>query len=382
MKPVLILAQEGSQRAGSILQQAFELSDEVQQSWNFIWQNITDPENQSDLWVDIVNFSLTIAFFALIYMFVRYGNEVSRTKYLGTVIEMFLWPISVIFLLGRFGSGTAVILSQIIGIIRGVNEELIQAITLRQLAGITLGDAVEQVQLNQLGTQRLYQLTSECQGLVGDPLQACLESKEPEINGIVDGIAQAVGGDDMGRLNPLGAFVENVLNLTVLGGLDDLDTVLSGGGFTQLFQDRLYPLVQSFLYVLQWAFLNMVESALFLTALLAPLAVVLSLLPVAGKPFWAWITGFLSLYALKLGYTITVGIIATVIVNTEGETAEIALGYGFIFFTAVFSPIIATLLAGGGGVAVYQGIARRAASLANAVSGGVSTVVTGGLLKK
>ena len=377
LEVLTILAQTGSQSAVSVLDQSFQLSRQVEESWDFIWATITNPAQQSLLWGAIVNFSLTIAVLALLYMFVRYGSEIARTKYIGTVIEMFLWPIAVVFLLGRFNSGNAFILSQIIGLLRGVWEDQIREIVVLQMAGITLGDAVKQVQLNQLGTQRIYQVVSECKGLSGEALQNCLDAKQPEMISIVDSISLLDGNVNT---SPLEAIAQSVINITNLGALDaGID--FFQGGFSQVFQDRLYPLVQSFLYILQWAFLNLVEVALFFTALLAPIAVALSLLPVAGKPIWACLTGFLSLYALKLGYTLVVGVIAVVIVNTQGDIAEVSLGYGFILFSAVFAPILATLIAGGGGVALYQGIARRAAAMTGAVSGGITTLVTGGFLR-
>lgn len=383
------LAQTGSQSAASVLDQSFNLSQQVQESWDFIWDTIIVPEQQGSVWNELVNFSLAIALFALIYTFIRYGSEIARTKYIGTVIEMFLWPIAVVVLLGTYNSASGFLLSQLIGLLRGTAEDLIRQVTALQLADITLGTATKQMQLNQLGTQRIYQVVSECKGISGEALQNCLEAKEPEMFSIVDSIS-LIDGDV--NTDPLSAVAQTIVNIRTLSGNGSgFENLVQGvdagidffqGGFTQVFQDRLYPLAQSVLYILQWIFLNLVETSLLLTAFLAPLAVALSLLPVSGKPIFAWLVGFLSLYNLKLGYTIIVGIIASVIVNTEGSAAEIVLGYAFVMFSSLFAPIIATLLAGGGGIAIYQGIARRAASITSAASGGATTLLTGGGLFK
>lgn len=372
-----MLAQTGSQSAASIIEQTFELGDSIQESWDFIWASIIDTS--STLWVAVVNFAINIAIFALLYMFIRYGNEISKIRYFGTFVEIFIWPFTVVIFLGTYGIGKAYLLAQSIALMRGIADDLIQRVLALNLAGIRLKDAIAQVQINHLATQRLYQLVSECKDLTGEALQTCIGSKQPEMVGILDGLAAFISNNV--SLAPSEAVLNTILNIAAPGQLQllDLSVDFFQGGFTQVVQDRLYPVIQSFLYILQWVYLNAIEMALVLTALLAPIALALSLLPVAGRPIWAWLVGFISLYTLKLGYALVVGTIAAVIVGIEGDQADIALGYGFITFSAIFAPLIATVLTGWGGVSLYQAISRRSASITSAVSSGLSTLATSGL---
>ena len=105
------------------------------------------------------------------------------------------------------------------------------------------------------------------------------------------------------------------------------------------------PIIRLILRSVQWAFVNILEAALLLTALFGPIAMGLSLLPLQGKPIWAWLIGFMSLFGVQLGYNIVVGLVAVVIVKSD---AELVTDIAFLFFLAVFSPILAVLIAKGG----------------------------------
>jgi hypothetical protein len=161
----------------------------------------------------------------------------------------------------------------------------------------------------------------------------------------------------------------------LLGAAGDISTGLLGnmglsmidGGFAQVIQDRTLPIIQFILYIMQWAVVNLIEAALLMTALFAPIAVALSLLPLAGRPIFAWLSGFLGILAVQMGYNILVGLMAFVIVNID-NVSEVISSMGFLMFSAVFSPYLAYEIGRGGGVALYQGISNRAIFAVQAMS--------------
>jgi hypothetical protein len=105
----------------------------------------------------------------------------------------------------------------------------------------------------------------------------------------------------------------------------------------------------------QWAFANIIEASLLLTAVSGPIAVAGSLLPIGTRPLWAWLTGLFSLGMAKIYYNIVVGIIATVIVRAQAENES---DFGFVVLLSILAPVLAVALAAGGGFAVYRALSN------------------------
>jgi hypothetical protein len=96
---------------------------------------------------------------------------------------------------------------------------------------------------------------------------------------------------------------------------------------------------------------------MLLIAVLGPLAVGSSLLPVAGKPIFAWMIGFLSLGIAKISFNIIAIITASVIVNGPGENinADPDLLW-FIIFMGILAPILSLIVAIAGGFAIFMAV--------------------------
>lgn len=96
---------------------------------------------------------------------------------------------------------------------------------------------------------------------------------------------------------------------------------------------------------------------MLLLAVLGPLAVGGSLLPVSGKPIFAWLTGFLSAGIAKISFSIIAVLTAAVIINGPAEdvSADPDLMW-FIIFLGILAPILSLVLAGVGGLAVFNTI--------------------------
>lgn len=369
--PSFLLAQEGSEAAVSVIEGALQLTEDTIASWNETWIETITPDSQ--LWTDIVAFSRGLLALCFIYMFVRFGNEIMKSRYLGTVVELFTFPLIVLLFLGNDGR----LLSNVIRFVRSLGYNLVTALLSKQLVGYSLQDAVKQFGLNNLGVQRIKQLYSECEGLVGDPFLECWDSKADEVQAIYSNLQAANSGIDLG---PLQSFADSLINMTIVGGIEDIGTIGSGalagdinGAFASVLQDRLVPIIQSLLYASQWAFVNIVEAALLIAAVLAPIAMVLSILPVAGRPIWAWTSGFIGLMGLQIGYNLLVGIVAVVLANTDGDAVEVSQNLGFLVFIAIFAPALVSVFSTWSATSLYSAISRRANGLASTVVGGVSS---------
>jgi hypothetical protein len=124
-----------------------------------------------------------------------------------------------------------------------------------------------------------------------------------------------------------------------------------------------------------------VEAALLIAAVLAPIALALSILPVAGRPIWAWLSGFVGLIGLQVGYNLLVGIVAAVLANTDGGAVEVSQNLGFLLFISVFAPGLVTALASWSATSLFSAISRRANGIASTITGGISTVAKFAVLK-
>lgn len=135
-------------------------------------------------------------------------------------------------------------------------------------------------------------------------------------------------------------------------------------GVSDFFNTNIFQLtVRGWLLALAIAFQWIVEVCLLLTALLGPLAVGGSLLPVGNKAIFAWLTGFFSVVMIKLCFNIISGLVATIVLNANNNDPMI-----FAFAIGILAPILSVVLAAGGGIAIFR-------SFSNLASFGLSSVV-------
>jgi hypothetical protein len=82
---------------------------------------------------------------------------------------------------------------------------------------------------------------------------------------------------------------------------------------------------------------------------------------VAGKPIFAWLTGFLAIGIAKISFNIIAVLTAAVIVNGPGQNANVDPDLmWFIIFLGILAPILSLLVAAAGGFAVFGAISNTA----------------------
>jgi hypothetical protein len=208
--------------------------------------------------------------------------------------------------------------------------------------------------------------------LTGQELVACWDDKKERAQAIMQQ-AEQQAKTPLDGLRTFGEALINAAGATTIGTVGR--AVFDPGGFLR---DNSLPLIRFFLFSLQWAFVNILEAALLLTALFVPIAMGLSLLPFQGRPIFAWLTGFLSLIGAQLGYNILVGLVAAVVVRSGGE---IVTDLAFAAFLSLFAPALALLIARGGGLALYNGLANNIKALLDFASNAVGVASSVALTK-
>ncbi|MBD2666215.1 hypothetical protein [Richelia sinica] len=358
----------GETQALEIVSSALELSRATVESWNLVWQ-VTLDSGKSSLWYGLVDLGITLGAASILFVALTTGKEIIEKQSWSELVSIFVWPIVIMIFLGSNGN----FLAKTIIFIRGFAYNQVQNILEIQVSELTFKSAIANVTISSIAKQQLENLYSECQGQVGAELIECWDSKREQAQAIVTEAEKKAESP----LQPLRDFAQFIWSRTLPGQIGTAIEFVNDPG--SVFRDTAIPIIRFILYALQWGFVNILEAALLLTALFAPIAMGLSLLPLQGRPIWAWLTGFISLFGVQLGYNILVGLTAVVLVKSG---AALASDFAFMFFLSIFAPILAVLIAGGGGMAIYNGISANVKGLIDIFSSAIGTATSIALLRK
>lgn len=359
----MLLAQTTTGQALDILRDSLELSNNTAQSWASLWNQTIFFYNQSALWIALVTLGLTLAGASVLYLAVTEGKEIIEKQAWSGLATMLIWPLIVAVFLGNNGG----LLSESIKFIRGVGLNEIQTVQEIQLSDFTLRQALQQISITQAAREQIDAIYNECIGKQGMDFADCLTENRPAIEQILAEAERANGR----TLQALRDFVQGLF--TVVANPGQIGENIANGNFSaSVFRSIAIPIVRFILSSIQWAFVNLLEASLLLTAAFAPIAMGLSLLPLQGRPIFAWLIGFISLLGVQLGYNIIVGLTAIVVVNSNGE---LITDIAFLFFLAIFAPILAVLISSGGGIALYRGISNNTKRIVDLISVSASKFV-------
>ena len=322
-----------------LLQQAIQLSEETAKSWGLLWSDLINSNNE--LWEASCFFALILAALSLIFVALKIAAEnVKGHTFFSEFSDSLVWSL-VVFL---FLAGNGFILSNTVLLVRDVANHQITNVLEFQLANLTIRQALQTVALSSSGQDQIEGILAQCQGQGSLDFADCIQEQQPYIDQVIQDVELRSGGPLQGLRN----WRANLLS-----------------GMSTFVYSIPYSLIKSIFYGLQWAFVNILEASLILTAILAPVAVGASLLPIGSRALWAWGIGFMSLFTVQFSYNIIVGLGAVVAVNTD---VFIANELGFLIFISVFSPGLAILLGAGGGLALFRGAVQYSATAAQAVS--------------
>lgn len=329
----------------NLLNQAINVTRNTAQSWDTLWNDLISSNGY--LWAGMCKLAITLAAVSIILVSLKMGSDYQQGRFSWSdLVASLIWPLVIAIFLANNGS----LLSSTVITVRSIASQQVTAILNIQVADLTIKQALTNVTLSINAKQQILAIYTECQGKQAEERTTCLQEKLPTVESIVEE-AERLNGGPIAELQQLLTDLRN----TVLHPLSTLAAATAS-------------IPVAFLLALQWAFVNMLEAALIMTATFAPIAMGLSLLPVGTKSIWAWATGFLSLFGIQLGYNIVVGLVATVIVAAGVQSVT---DLAFVTFISIFAPMLAVAIAGGGGIALYSAINRG-------VTTTVSTVVSAG----
>lgn len=313
MPNTLLLAQQPNpgQAASTITEDGITASDSVTGAMNQLWNDVLG----GGLYGAIANLGIFFAVGTLLIFIVQWTREMidgDSSKSFSDII----WTIIVVVLLSNNAQPLAVVTQNLRGIINQTNQTLLTSTS----ASIQLQEAYQQMMLKTGRGDAIQSLINQC-NTIADPTQEaqCLEKASEQAQQI-DSESNKDEGSDWLK------------------------------GFSDFFNTNIFQLtVRGWLLAMAIAFQWIIEICMLLTALLGPIAVGGSLLPVGSKAIFAWLTGFFSVGMIKLCFNIISGLVATMVLQANNDDPMI-----FAFAIGILSPILSVVLAAGGGLAIFN----------------------------
>lgn len=340
MLSYLTLAVRG---ADTLLNQSQQQAETIATEWNNRWQDVITPD--SSLYAALTHVGVIFAVGSLILWGLKILQdyvEKGSTEFLHELI----WPVIVIAFLGGNGN----LLSQATLAIRDIINTTNQQVLATTSASYSLDAAYQKAKNNDLVKVQIGTLLKQCQSFTGTQQIECLRDANEQAQSLIDQY----------HLN--GSWWDS-LKGRIQSAIDQAQgAAVVFAPFNALIGASNQDMIRGFLVSLQVAFQQTLEVSLLLTALLGPMALGLSLLPVGAKPVFAWVTAMGSVAIAKLCFNIVVGLVASVIAQADAGDH-----LWFAMFVAFLAPVLSTALAAGGGMAIWS-------ALTDATSRAIATV--------
>ena len=313
----------------------------IAQSWDEQWLNLLQNNTNENLYGALTNLGVFFAVGTLLFFMMQWLKDAIYSEYSRSISSL-IWPFIVVILLANTGNGT--ILSNLtLGVrnyINNINQQVVR-----------IGDAdqsYQQALSMSVAEEVVASFLRPCQSLSGKQRTQCF-FKATEKTDVLWQEYRDLYGD-----KPWIVRLEEKVNQITLN-----PNSVSEFAFNSLLGSTIQPSIKTFLISLQSAFQNLIEVTMLLIAALGPLAVGGSLLPVAGKPIFAWITGFIAMGIAKISFNIIAILTSTVIVNgtSSNPNADPDLMW-FMILLGILAPILSLLIAASGGFAVFNAISN------------------------
>ncbi len=322
------------QQAQQVLQGGSLAQQVVSQAMNDLWnETLNSPMYQAISEIGVLFFTGTIAIFLYYWVKGMLEGENSFVPW-----EQWILLAVAVALLANQGALMRDLTFSMRDLMNATNQKVLQS----SLSGSNLIDAFNQIS-SGTGVQSWYnQQVQTCQA-IADPTQQqkCVEDAKV----LAQQFAQLEGNNN--RINQPG--------------------FLSGVG--SVIETALVGLLLALGVAVQW----LVEICWILTAFAGPIAVGGTLLPVKQKSLFAWLIAFYSIGLYQLFFNILVGMVAMVMLKSNNLNSLV-----FAVAVGLLSPILALVLAAGGGLATLTSLASIGGAVASAaVSGGASLALGG-----
>ncbi|MDB9539967.1 hypothetical protein NWP22_15075 [Anabaenopsis tanganyikae CS-531] len=320
------------------------------ESWDNQWLDLLQNNTSNNLYGALTNLGIFLAVGTLLFFMMQWLKDVINSEY-SRPISGLIWPFIVVLFLSNTGNGS-LLSSLTLGVrnlINTVNQQVVSTADAEQ--------TYQQALNMSLAEEVAGSLLRPCQSLNGEQQTQCLARASDQIDNLWREYRNLYGNRIwIERLeNQVSSLKFNT------GNISDIT-------FNSLLGNTAQTRIKNFLISLQYAFQNLIEATMLLIAALGPLALGASLLPVGGKPIYAWFTGFFAAGISKISFNIIAAVTAAVIINgpAENPNANPDLMW-FIIFVGILAPVLSLAVAGAGGFAIFSAINNSTALIKNRI---------------
>ena len=329
-----------------LLEKGIDSAESMARAWDDLYRDILVGGSVSGdvLYSTLVRLGEAAAVGTILFLLLFLFKELEQGKM--DAFEQMIWPVIVAVLLSANGTILGSLTLDVHNVVNDLNQEVQRSVH----TGVRLDEAYRSAKNLSNFQAVIGGYIRQCESLTGEQQLECLERALDDTETLLNSW-QAVMSRPADwiadRLDDIGAIRQK--------WRDEPGSFFTPNSpiYWTLFGPAWEPVAYSLLWAFQIAFQQMVEISMLLTAILGPLALGGSLIPVAwrAKPVFAWLTGFFSLGILKLGFNIIVGLAATIFVSSDSTDPLF-----FPMFLALFAPILASFIAGLGGLAVWSSL--------------------------
>ena len=344
---IKILAQTG---VDEIIGDGATTARSIAESWEEQWLNLLQNNTDENLYGALTNLGVFFAVGTLLFFMMQWLKDTIYSEY-SRPISSLIWPFIVVILLTNNGNGT-ILSSLTLGVrnyINNINQQIVR-----------IGDAdqsYQQALSMSVAEEVVASFLRPCQSLSGEQRTQCFVKATEKTDTLWREYRDLYGN------RPWIIRLEERVNQITLNPNN-----VSEFAFNSLLGSTIQPSIKNFLISLQSAFQNLIEVTMLLIAALGPLAVGGSLLPVAGKPIFAWITGFLAMGIAKISFNIIAILTSSVIVNGTSSNLNTDPDLmWFMIFLGILAPILSLLIAASGGFAVFNAISNTSSWISEKV---------------
>ena len=348
--------------ADDLLDQSRQAAEQMATDWENNWATIITPDG--GLYAALADLGETIAvccfFFWGITIVKDFVNNGS-TAFLHEII----WPMIVVLLLAGNGAILADLTIGMRGLLHRTNQTLLVQVSNK----FALDEAFQKAKNNGIAQAQIGGWLQQCQALAGQKQIACLETARVQSEATINkyNLEGNLWTDLNDRIGDAINQAKNTSGNEVLQGIVSYVSAPLGA----LIGAANQSIMRAVLVGTQIAFQQSFEISLLMTALLGPIALGMSLLPVDAKAFVSWITAIFSIGVAKLSLNIMTGVGATLVANAGAGDH-----FWFLVYSAFMAPVLALSLAAGGGMATWSAVVagqEQATGLAADIGMGIAT---------
>ena len=372
------LAVDGATR---MMETAVKVNQDAIKSWDDKWNNIFDTQ----LFAIIIYMSIFAGIVAICVWMAKEIEDLDGNQFLFTksFYANLVWALFIMAMLVPSGDRLEALVQGIHSFGQQFNQKALEF----QLNDIALEDSIRATVGRGTLQTDIQAQANQCTGLVGERQFACLGNAHQQVKQMItayedeylvglpqpfydfekslaENIAPENAADLIdGQRGTLARIGDGIVE----GQRDNLPGI-GGGGLRGALLGALGGTIQAFtqaiLFAMQWAFVNLLELAMLLTAMVSPFALALSFLPGKGRPIIAWVVGYTSMVMVQFYYNIMIGIMANVVLNSNAYDIN-----GFLIVMAILGPVLAMKLAQGGGMAIFDVLTSGAVGASLAAAG-------------